>query len=720
MKYSRLLLNTFLILCIVSLPMMIHAKKAEFKITKEEGPVEIEAEHLLYDRETQFYEAHGQVKVFRGNFSLRADHAQLNMVTKEMAAWGNVLLREGEDVVECGRLEVNLDTQLGKMEQAKLFLKDQNFHITGREAEKLGENRYRVRKGSFTTCDAERPPWKFTVKELEVDLEGYGIAKGPLFYLENVPVLYFPYGLFPIKRERQTGLLRPEVGYSSKYGPEVKTAFYWAITKDMDATLYGERLGDHRGRGFKEGLEYRYAFTKETQGQANFYFIDDQVYGKNRYALFLQHQQKFPYDVYLKADMNYVSDRFYSQDFDDDLPDKAKIESWSLKQLRSVLFGGKNWDKFSFIVAGEYFNDLTQEKNDETVQKLPRVSFYAHPQSLFKTPFFFDLSTTYTNFWRLEGKDTHRWDLLPRLSYPMRLFDVFKLESSVGLRETLYRPYHDPASESKPVKSREIFDANIELSTEFYRVYEGPLLSKISDLVKVAKWMHTIEPMIGYSYNPRVNQEDLPIFDPIDRIPFTNLITYGITQRLVGKPEKGGVTSGPYEYMKLRIFQGYSLGDPIMTDPKGKPKHFSNIQAQMWWNFNPYLSAHWDTEFNPYRGNFDLFNALIRAKDRRNDALWIEYRFNRDNIHALNLHTRIKTIDPLYLYGGIRYNILDRWRVENIYGAEYKAQCWSLGILIEDKNRSPDGTQEKELKFQVYFNLLGIGSVGHKPLLMNF
>jgi hypothetical protein len=58
-------------------------------------------------------------------------------------------------------------------------------------------------------------------------------------------------------------------------------------------------------------------------------------------------------------------------------------------------------------------------------------------------------------------------------------------------------------------------------------------------------------------------------------------------------------------------------------------------------------------------------------------------------------------------------------RVENIYGAEYQAQCWILGLTVEDKNRSPDGTQKKELRFQVYFNLLGVGSVGHKQSFMN-
>jgi len=706
-------LSSLFILFLAYHPCATHAKVTDVKVMKEQGPVDIGADHLIYDRDEELYQAHGNVEVVRGDFSLKADHAQLKMTTKEMVAWGNVLLREGENVVECERLEVNLDTRLGKIYQAKLFLKDQNFHVTGKEAEKLGENQYRIREGSFTTCDAKRPPWKFTVKELEVTLTGEGIAKGPVFYLENVPVLYLPVAIFPINRERETGFLLPEVGYSNRYGFEFKDAFFWAISKNMDATLYFGRHGD---RGFTEGLEYRYAFTKETKGQANFYFIDDQVYKGNRYAFFIQHEQKLPYHFYLKWDINHVSDRFYPSDFDEDLPDKAKIDSWSLKQLRSVLFGGKNWDQFSFLAEGVVFNDLTKEGNDETVQKIPQISFYAHPQSLLRTPLFYDITSSYTNFWRETGVEAHRGDLFPRISYPFRLFNVLKLESNVGLRETIYQLHDDPNHSFEGWKSRETLEAGAEMSVDLYRVYEAVQFPKVSRLFNIAKWMHTIEPTIGYLYSPQVNQDHLPQFDPIDRIPFTSQMTYGITQRLVGKPEKEGVESGPYEYAKLKIFQSYSLGDPFVRNKE--EERFSNIRAELWWNFNPYMLARWDTEFNTYRGNFETLNALIRVRDQRDDAILAQYRFSRDNFKGVNLLARVRTIKPLYVYGASYYNLLEKIRIENIYGAEYRAQCWTLGVALEDKNRSPDGAQKKELKFQVYFNLLGIGSIGHKSSFM--
>ena len=136
MRYHRFILGFFFLLFIVTYSPPTHAKIGDVSTMKAEGPVDIEADELTYDRETQTFEAHGQVEVNRGDLSLKADHVQLNMATNALVAWGNVLLREGEDVIECERLEINIETQLGRIHQARLFIKDQNFHITGRELEK--------------------------------------------------------------------------------------------------------------------------------------------------------------------------------------------------------------------------------------------------------------------------------------------------------------------------------------------------------------------------------------------------------------------------------------------------------------------------------------------------------------------------------------------------------------------------------------------------------
>ena len=99
MRYCGFILSFCFIFLVLYPTHTSHAKIAELKA--EEGePIDIEADELSYDREQQLYHANGQVEVTRGDLSLKAEHAQLNMATRELVAWGNVLLREGEDVVE--------------------------------------------------------------------------------------------------------------------------------------------------------------------------------------------------------------------------------------------------------------------------------------------------------------------------------------------------------------------------------------------------------------------------------------------------------------------------------------------------------------------------------------------------------------------------------------------------------------------------------------------
>jgi LPS-assembly protein len=286
------------------------------------------------------------------------------------------------------------------------------------------------------------------------------------------------------------------------------------------------------------------------------------------------------------------------------------------------------------------------------------------------------------------------------------------MEPRVGGRETLYRPYHDRADRFDSWESRETFEAGAQASAEFYRVFRSGEDSKISSLFKVNRWMHTVEPQIGYLYSPHLNQNDLPVFDEADRLPYTNQITYGIVQRLLGKWAKEEKETAPYEYARLNLFQSYSLGNPYERDSKGKGRYFSNIQAELWWNFSPFLSAQADTRFSPYDGNFERLNFLITAKDRRNDAVQVQYLYTQDSVKEINLAARVKTIPPLHLFGSMRYNLVDNWKVENIYGLEYKAQCWTLGLVVEDLGKSPDGTQQKELKVKVYLQLLNLGSFG--------
>jgi lipopolysaccharide assembly outer membrane protein LptD (OstA) len=99
----------------------------------------------------------------------------------------------------------------------------------------------------------------------------------------------------------------------------------------------------------------------------------------------------------------------------------------------------------------------------------------------------------------------------------------------------------------------------------------------------------------------------------------------------------------------------------------------------------------------------------------------IQYRDTRDNVRQININARVKTIEPLYIFGAFYYNLLEGKWVQTIFGAEYQTQCWSAGFALTSKNEFTNAlrTLSREVKFQFYVNLLSLGSVGGgKPYLM--
>ena len=49
----------------------------------------------------------------------------------------------------------------------------------------------------------------------------------------DVPVLYIPYGFFPLNSERPTGCLFPNIGSSNKDGFQYLQPFFWAVSEKL-------------------------------------------------------------------------------------------------------------------------------------------------------------------------------------------------------------------------------------------------------------------------------------------------------------------------------------------------------------------------------------------------------------------------------------------------------------------------------------------------------
>ena len=201
--------KVFAAVFLLFLPLGLFGEPLELKIA---NPVDISAGSIEHDREKNIFIARGNVDLKEGSRTLTADYIQYNDNTKDALAEGNVVFLEGEDRVECDRLTYNLETKQGTLENAKILIKKDNFYVAGEEMKKVGESRYTMSKGEFTTCGWDKPAWKFTANDVDITVEGYAVTKSAKFHILDFPVFYFPWGIFPVKTERQS---RPSTGGSA-------------------------------------------------------------------------------------------------------------------------------------------------------------------------------------------------------------------------------------------------------------------------------------------------------------------------------------------------------------------------------------------------------------------------------------------------------------------------------------------------------------------------
>src|ERR1700722_15563063 len=120
---------------------------------------------------------------------------------------------------------------------ATLLISQNPLYFEADEAERLNENSYRVHQAWLTVCDPQRPTWKFYAPEATVQLRKSIHLENGNFRLFSVPILYLPYATLPAEKQRNSGIMIPDPGISSRKGYIFGEAFYWAPSDWMDATI---------------------------------------------------------------------------------------------------------------------------------------------------------------------------------------------------------------------------------------------------------------------------------------------------------------------------------------------------------------------------------------------------------------------------------------------------------------------------------------------------
>ncbi|MBA4391521.1 MAG: hypothetical protein C0399_11385 [Syntrophus sp. (in: bacteria)] len=665
------------------LPISAFSKGPEYKGTFS-SPVEISAKSVEYNKDKNTFTARGSVDLKEGTRTLTADYVTYNENTKDVFAEGNVVLQDQGDQVACDTLRLNLDTKKGTLENGKIFIKQGNFYIAGQEMEKVGEAQYTMKRGEFTTCGWDKPAWKFTANDVNITVDGYAKTKSTKFHILDYPVFYFPWGMFPVKTERQSGFLIPEVALSTRNGTMIGNAYYWAISKNKDATFYANYIGN---RGINLGTQFRYALSEDLKGSWDYFIMQDKEYDGTRWQLRGKHEQKIFGDMQIKTDIRYISDHDYLMDFG-----ATAIERGENK-IRSTAFAEKPFSKSLLTTELSYFKNLLVHNNDQTYQHLPSISFFTEYLPVLGNKLFTDISSDFTSFYREKGETYSRLSLEPKLRLPYSLKGINFLFSGT-LIETAYLINRNEVIQ-KDTQHRQTFRIEGDANMQFIRNYS-------TDALGIGEMQSLIKPQLKYTFTPNTSFSDLPNIDPYDRIYRSNSMTYSFNHYLYGLKE-----GAQRELALVEVAQTYGLSGNLDPSPlySGSGQRLSDIDARLTlyplsnlaYTANSVINVHGD-------GVKTITNALSHdVVGKYHVNVWHSYSRDFANTGFFDLGAVYKKFEGGYQ---IQYSFKDKDWIDTQYKLTYRPSCWSTTVSLTQSKRPRD------TRINISFDLAGITGMG--------
>ena len=91
---------------------------------------------------------------------LTANYIRFDRKSMRAYAYGNVVMKSGGDLIKGSAINIDLEKEVGSIQNGYLFLKENNFHITGDTLQKTGEATYKAETATITSCNGNKPDWK--------------------------------------------------------------------------------------------------------------------------------------------------------------------------------------------------------------------------------------------------------------------------------------------------------------------------------------------------------------------------------------------------------------------------------------------------------------------------------------------------------------------------------------------------------------------------------
>jgi LPS-assembly protein len=683
-----------------------------------------------------------------------ADEADLYTDTHQLVARGNVVFANAEGRISAERLEFNTESQTGTFYQASGVMslgptaervqfgnQDPDVYFYGDTVSKIGERKYRITRGGFTTCVQPTPRWELTSGTLTLNLKDYATLKHTVLRVKGVPIFYLPFAYYPMDDDdRSTGFLLPTYGTSTLRGQAISNAFFWAINRSHDATFFHDWF-TRAGQGY--GSEYRYITNPQSSGSFLVYRFnqeasehrDGNVTGTlpetESFNVRANATQTITRGLRARARVDYFSDvvtqQLYQQNFYD--------ASQSSRIVQGALSGA--WGKYNATAAYDKTEVFSDAHRASVYGGTPRITGGIAPTELFGAPVYASVNGELANLLyrtEIDGETVARddlglvrMDLAPLVRVPFSRWTFLTVNSSVGYRLTHY-------SESRTSEGVQVPEAFTRSYFDLRADAVGPVLTKIWDAAPdsaAERYKHVVEPTFGFQQiTPIENFERTPLLS--NNADFvvggSGRFTYGLTNRLLrrDRPREGGSASAR-EFLSVSLQQTYySESEASRFDTTYSSSNRDQDPA----NLSPVALT---VRYSPTMAT----TATARAEYDVNNGLGVQSLSASGNVYvgrqSISASLSRRKFDEerdaeLFLSAGGTASILDgrltgtyaiNWDISKNYiltqtlATQYYAQCCGFGVEFQKYNYSQFNSSfpiDSDRRINFSFTLAGLGT----------
>lgn len=724
--------------------------------------------------------AEGDARLERGELTITADRLSYDHPEDLALARGKVRIDRDGNVYTGPELQLRVNSFEGYFLEPTYFFSRTGAGGRAQRVDFVDSQRLTAIGATYTSCrpgdalDADgralTPAWELSTRRVRMSLdENEGIAEGAVLRFYGVPILAAPVLSFPLTDARKSGWLPPSINLDNKSGLQVSAPYYWNIAPNRDAT-FTPTLSAKRGFGLDS--EFRY-LEPSYRGSAELSLLPrDQLAGRSRYGLALQHEAKVWRDAEWSMRVLRVSDDEYWKDFTRNVPSLTpRLLLSDLKASRPWRLGGGlgEWTTYARVQSWQVLQNADAASRIEApYDRLPQLG--ASTTRRFGPGLEFHFSGEFNRFTDPQGTTGGPSGVPTGAIVPVPT-------TAAGLRPTGIR-LHALGSISRPRLSPGwSFTPKLAFNAASYSL-DAPLASGRKTASRVVptlsldsawtferdtRWFgralrQTLEPRLFYVNTPFRDQTLLPNFDSaakdfnfdsiytenafsgVDRVSDSHQLTAGVTTRLFD-PATG------VEAMRLGLVQRFLFNDQRIT-AEGLPstRRFSDLLLLGSTSVVPSWTLESSVQYSPdirrvvrsiasarySPGPFRTLNATYRLTRGLSEQVelgwqWPLYGSVPDrppgavaalpSVSAgrggLRLSGQAECGGTWYGVGRINYSTRDSRITDSIVGVEYDAGCWIGRVVAE---RLSTGRSEATTRLLLQLELVGLSRLGSSPL----